>query len=347
MTLRRFTLVIVLGVGLLAAGPAPTSTHRAQLAISPIAASFVSAESATHYTVPNITPAGTAVTYSWTLALVAVDPNRPTDPNCNNRGALSGTGPEFVWHHSQTDGCDHQLEGMYGHQGLITVVVSDSAGNRCTATYKGTTSTGVNADAASAPTCVAAPPPPTTTTTTTPTTPAGPVPVTSGPVTGTVTIKRPGQAAVPLTPGQPVPNGSLIDATHGRVTLSGPNGADVFYAGAFVVLSTTELAPGTKTRQPVVELRLAGGDFGNCRTTASVGKPPPKTVVRHVWGKGKGHFRTKGRYAAATVRGTFWLTEDRCDGTRVLVRQGKVEVRDLVKKKTVLLTPGQSYVATR
>jgi hypothetical protein len=64
-----------------------------------------------------------------------------------------------------------------------------------------------------------------------------------------------------------------------------------------------------------------------------------------VWGSGKGHFRTKGRYAAATVRGTLWLTLDRCDGTYILVKRGKVEVRDLVKRKTVLLTPGKSYLA--
>ena len=51
--------------------------------------------------------------------------------------------------------------------------------------------------------------------------------------------------------------------------------------------------------------------------------------VRRLWGDGRGRFRTRGRYGAATVRGTKWLTLDRCDGTKVRVVRGKVAVRDL------------------
>ncbi|MGZ4331685.1 MAG: hypothetical protein ACXVXL_27240, partial [Solirubrobacteraceae bacterium] len=40
-----------------------------------------------------------------------------------------------------------------------------------------------------------------------------------------------------------------------------------------------------------------------------------EAVLLHASGHGK--FRTKGRYAAATVRGTIWTTADRCDGTLV------------------------------
>jgi hypothetical protein len=71
------------------------------------------------------------------------------------------------------------------------------------------------------------------------------------------------------------------------------------------------------------------------------------TAVDTLWGKGPGQFRTKGRYAAATVRGTWWLTQDRCDGTLVRVRQGIVEVRDLVRKRTVLVRTGKSYLARK
>ena len=70
-----------------------------------------------------------------------------------------------------------------------------------------------------------------------------------------------------------------------------------------------------------------------------------KKVVRHLWGSGKGKFRTKGRFIAATVHGTTWLTEDRCDGSRAFVQEGVVDVRDLVKHKTIQLGAGQSYVA--
>ena len=43
-------------------------------------------------------------------------------------------------------------------------------------------------------------------------------------------------------------------------------------------------------------------------------KKKPKT--RKLWGDGKGKFRTKGRYSAATVRGTKWLVQDSCATTR-------------------------------
>ena len=65
----------------------------------------------------------------------------------------------------------------------------------------------------------------------------------------------------------------------------------------------------------------------------SVGRGGASKGRAALWGKGKGAFRSQARYAAATVRGTFWLTADRCDGTQVTVRQGRVEVSDLVLHK--------------
>jgi hypothetical protein len=67
--------------------------------------------------------------------------------------------------------------------------------------------------------------------------------------------------------------------------------------------------------------------------------------VRKLWGSGKGHFRTRGRHGAATVRGTVWLTADYCDGTLVKVKRGLVGVRDFVHHKTVEVPAGHSYLA--
>jgi ferric-dicitrate binding protein FerR (iron transport regulator) len=58
---------------------------------------------------------------------------------------------------------------------------------------------------------------------------------------------------------------------------------------------------------------------------------------------GRGKFQTEGRYGAATVRGTIWLTEDFCDGTLVRVTRGVVTVEDLVTHATVTVTAGQRY----
>ena len=98
--------------------------------------------------------------------------------------------------------------------------------------------------------------------------------------------------------------------------------------------------------KPVIELRLTGGDFKACAKRTAQSRNAGKTV-RRVWAKGSGKFRTRGRYASGTVRGTDWLTADRCDGTFVKTRQGVVAVLDLVLKKTVLVKAGRSYLAKK
>ena len=69
--------------------------------------------------------------------------------------------------------------------------------------------------------------------------------------------------------------------------------------------------------------------------------------MRRLWGNATGRFRTRGRFAAAAVRGTVWLTEDRCDGTLIRVRSGRVQVTDTVRNRRITLRAGQSYLARR
>jgi hypothetical protein len=78
---------------------------------------------------------------------------------------------------------------------------------------------------------------------------------------------------------------------------------------------------------------------GSARATAE--------ATLQLWGNGKGQFRTVGRYASATVRGTIWFTRDTCAGTLVRVVQGRVDVFDTKTKKHFLLGPGQSRLTTR
>ena len=59
----------------------------------------------------------------------------------------------------------------------------------------------------------------------------------------------------------------------------------------------------------------------------------------------KKRYRTKGRYATGTVRGTRWLTTDGCRSTRVSVTRGVVTVRDLVRKRDRKVRAGRSYTA--
>ena len=158
-------------------------------------------------------------------------------------------------------------------------------------------------------------------------------------VTGTVFVN-----GKPLVNGSRIPFGATVDTTHGTVQLEsvGPSGAlqhAQFHGAIFVP---------RQAKGGVTKLLLKGGDFNLCsiKGTRRLAATAPNTkVVRSLWGSGKGRFATQGRYAAATVRGTIWNTQDRCDGTRIYVRRGIVSVLDLVTKKTIILKAGQSFLA--
>ncbi len=70
-----------------------------------------------------------------------------------------------------------------------------------------------------------------------------------------------------------------------------------------------------------------------------------RRTIRRLRGRGRGRFRTRGRYSAATVRGTDWTATDRCDGTLTSVRRGRVVVRDFRRKKNIVVRAGKSYLA--
>ncbi len=163
----------------------------------------------------------------------------------------------------------------------------------------------------------------------------------SGTPTGTVLLN-----GRPFT-GGPIPYGSKLDVTHGTLTLTTDTGTvTVFGKGVFAAFL---LLRGTDNGKPIVELRLTAGNFNACKrklAAASATKPPPK-VIRQLWAKAKGHFRTRGRYASATVRGTVWLTADRCDGTLTHVNQGTVQVSDFTLKKKLLVHAGTSHLAKK
>ena len=143
--------------------------------------------------------------------------------------------------------------------------------------------------------------------------------------------------------------GSFLDTTRGTVRLVGATGsgsktqAGNFFQGIFQVTQSRK-----KSAKGLTELRLAGGKFGSCRATtrgsASARAARSKTI-RSLRGNAKGKFRTRGKNASATVRGTSWGTIDRCDGTLTRVRSGRVAVRDFRRKRTIILRAGQTYLA--
>jgi hypothetical protein len=158
--------------------------------------------------------------------------------------------------------------------------------------------------------------------------------------TGTVTVN--GQ---PFTTGT-IPFGATVDVTRGSVTLTS-NVGTLKVSGADGITAAFVLVRGTDGKNSVVELRLAKGNFSVCpkRKTSSVSQTAA-TTVRQVWGDGKGRFRTKGRYSSATVRGTRWLTADRCGGTFTRVQRGVIQVNDFPDRRQVTLRAGRTYLAT-
>jgi len=154
---------------------------------------------------------------------------------------------------------------------------------------------------------------------------------------GTVKIKKPGSKKfIRLGPGQQIPVGTTIDTLKGRVTLvAAGDQTATFYEGVFKLGQKKGAKPLT-TLTLVEKLRCGGS-----RASAAA----KRKTKRRLWGDGAGKFQTKGKHSAATVVGTIWLVEDRCDSTLTKVKKGRVSVRDFEKRKTVIVRAGKQYVA--
>jgi hypothetical protein len=191
-------------------------------------------------------------------------------------------------------------------------------------------------------------------------------------VSGEVFVKLPGSGRaratgppkgfVPFTGAANIPVGSQLDTNKGRVALTSAadtGGAKTqssdFYDGIFQVKQSVPKKKPKKPKALITDLVMKGqiarsqcAPLKGARSAAvdaTKKKKGPKSVLGKLWGNGKGKFRTSGKYSSATVRGTIWLVEDRCDGTLTKVSRGTVQVRDLKRKKTVTVKAGHSYLA--
>ena len=165
---------------------------------------------------------------------------------------------------------------------------------------------------------------------------------------GTIKVKLPGRDdEVTLETGAPLPMGSVVDATDGLVEIGSqaPDGTEQNAVVAGGVFQVQQDATG------LTDLKLRGGDFSTCRkgrgvTARSAARRQGKgKVSRGLWAAGKGRFRTHGRNATASVRGTRWAVVDRCNSTTVKVFDGVVDVKDLLTGKTIAVRAGERHVA--
>jgi hypothetical protein len=127
-----------------------------------------------------------------------------------------------------------------------------------------------------------------------------------------------------LTAARIAPVGTVVDTTAGRVRLTSANPqpgsvqSGQFFKGTFQIRQN-------RGGGGLVSLLLR-----DTTTRQSGCKPPPAhaaalsmRILGLLRGNAKGHFRTVGRFSAATVLGTNWGVRDRCDGTLTVVRAGQ------------------------
>ncbi|HWK30335.1 MAG TPA: choice-of-anchor Q domain-containing protein [Solirubrobacter sp.] len=260
-------------------------------------------------------------------------------------GATTDASPAFTFTATETVSC--RLDGPDGVAGtfapcaspetfsglrpgayVFTVRSVDAAGNQQTTSRAFTVTLPQQATPA---------PTPSPTPTVTPTATPGPVAgksVGAKPVGGTVLVKQPGSNTfVPLSPSV-IRLGAEIDARHGKVELTRADGGRAtFFDGIFKLTESGGYTTLTLTQKL------------SCPKPRRAHAAAKKVKSRKLWGDGKGRFRTKGQYSAATVRGTKWLVQDTCTSTLTRVAAGVVAVQDFAKHKTIALKKGKRYTA--
>jgi hypothetical protein len=162
---------------------------------------------------------------------------------------------------------------------------------------------------------------------------------------GRVFVMRPGGTQfIELRDARSIPIGSTVDTSKGTVKLetasntSGGTQTGQFFDGQFQLTQTGGA-------RPITDLTIAGR-IDKC---AGTGKDTVHSAAkaRRLWGNARGRFRTRGRFATATVRGTLWQVRDTCNSTTVTAARGTVLVRDLAKRKNIKLKAPHKYTARK
>jgi hypothetical protein len=169
-----------------------------------------------------------------------------------------------------------------------------------------------------------------------------------------------GEGFVPLTETRQLPVGTEVDARQGTLELVAATGRgrrtnSAKLTGGLFTLSQQRagLHKGLTTFTLNEGLFPGAPSYESCSVAAAsrVGpraqraKLSSRVLQRLEASDDHGSFQTRGRYSAATVRGTSWSTADRCDGTFTHVRRGTVEVLDFATRKTTVLKAGQNFLA--
>jgi hypothetical protein len=188
----------------------------------------------------------------------------------------------------------------------------------------------------------------------------------AAPVSGVVYLVL-GNKLIPLTEDTKIPAGAILDTLHGQLLLTSASGGVTLagdarskkakksktfkgtFGGAVFKATQTKSGPNKgQTTLTLVEGRAGAPSYKSCKAKGSADSAHTalsSRVLSRLRSRASGRYRTRGRYAAGTVRGTSWTTTDRCDGTLIAVQQHSVLVTDLVKHITILVRAGHHYLA--
>jgi Tol biopolymer transport system component len=151
---------------------------------------------------------------------------------------------------------------------------------------------------------------------------------------------------VALKEARQIPVGAFVNTRRGRIRLqtAGKSATSrqtgTFFGGVFQVLQARK-----GSSKGLTSLKLKGSSFRRCGKASSGQARAAASIVRRLRARARGRFRTRGRHSAATVRGTTWVTVDRCDGTLTSVKQGRVVVRDFRRRRNIVVRAGKNYLA--
>jgi hypothetical protein len=169
-----------------------------------------------------------------------------------------------------------------------------------------------------------------------------------------------GVGFVPLTEARQLPSGTQIDARRGTIHLVAATGkrhrtqGATFTGGLFGFSQDRRGLNKGLTTLSLLEGAFPGApSFASCKAHKAGDSSSPAAqqarlsskILQTLRAHGHGRFRTRGRFASATVRGTAWTISDRCSGTLVVVQRHTVAVTDFVRHITVLVHAGHSYLA--
>ena len=157
------------------------------------------------------------------------------------------------------------------------------------------------------------------------------------PVRGTVRVRlRGSNRFVDLAALGAVPVGATLDTKRGVVELTAQQRGGAVQRirlnGGWFRVSQTRTTTDFTLNEPLARCRARA---------AAQRKSRPRT--RKLWGNGRGKFRTRGQYSAATIRGTRYLVRDSCAGTLTRVTKGRVVVRH--GRRSIVVRAGKSYLA--